>query len=246
MPEADASSSPARTVSTRDRSGTPPHTPDQPPAADAPRPEPGPRAEQGAGSAAHGQSPERGPSGSGEPSEGAGSSGGAGPSEPGGPGGLEGPSEPGGPREGGPREGGGPGEDHGPEREPGAGARPEQRIADGERADPDEPATTDGLPTAPEEQEADLRPSLTPRQARRLRIVLSAAVMLAVAVALILRLGSEPSVLTVGFYGIALVLSGTAIVLSRRGRTRVATAVLGVGFAVILGGEWLLGFPGGI
>ncbi|MBR7673042.1 hypothetical protein KDA82_08435, partial [Streptomyces daliensis] len=60
---------------------------------------------------------------------------------------------------------------------------------------------------------------LTPRQARRIRIVLSAAVMIAVAVALVIRLNSAPSVLTVGFYGIALILSGTAIVLSRRGRT---------------------------
>ncbi|WP_344564956.1 hypothetical protein [Streptomyces axinellae] len=90
------------------------------------------------------------------------------------------------------------------------------------------------------------RPSLTPRQARRVRIVLSAVVMLVVAVALVIRLGSAPSVLTVGFYGIALILSGTAIVLSRRGRTRVATAVLGLGFVLVLLGEWMLGFPGGV
>ncbi|NGO71520.1 hypothetical protein G5C65_24850 [Streptomyces sp. SB3404] len=90
-----------------------------------------------------------------------------------------------------------------------------------------------------------MRPGLTPRQARRVRIVLSGTVMLGVAVALALRLGSTPSVLTVGFYGMALTLCGTAIELSRRGRTRVATAVLGVGFAVLLSGEWLLGFPGG-
>ncbi|GAA2092825.1 hypothetical protein GCM10009801_59590 [Streptomyces albiaxialis] len=100
--------------------------------------------------------------------------------------------------------------------------------------------------SSPAQQVHEDRPGLTPRQARRIRIVLSATVMLVVAVALVIRLGSAPSVLTVGFYGIALTLSGTAIVLSRRGRTRVATAVLGLGFVLVLLGEWMLGFPGGM
>ncbi|KPC95323.1 hypothetical protein G3260_005834 [Streptomyces albus] len=86
---------------------------------------------------------------------------------------------------------------------------------------------------------------MTPRQARRIRIVVSTVVMLVVAAALAVRLRSAPSVLTVGFYGLALILSGTAIVLSRLGRTRVATAVLGLGFVLVLFGEWLLGFSGG-
>ncbi|GAB2817268.1 hypothetical protein GCM10027091_55750 [Streptomyces daliensis] len=64
--------------------------------------------------------------------------------------------------------------------------------------------------------------------------------MIAVAVALVIRLNSAPSVLTVGFYGIALILSGTAIVLSRRGRTRVATGVLALGFGAVLLAEKLL------
>ncbi|RCG15502.1 hypothetical protein DQ392_24510 [Streptomyces reniochalinae] len=81
---------------------------------------------------------------------------------------------------------------------------------------------------------------MTPRQARRIRIVLSTVVMLAVAVALAVRLGAAPSVLTVGFYGLALILSGTAIALSRRGRTRVATAVLVLGFVLVVFGEWLV------
>jgi hypothetical protein len=81
---------------------------------------------------------------------------------------------------------------------------------------------------------------LTPRQARRVRIIVSGVVMVAVAVALVVRLGSAPSVLTMGFYGIALILSGTAIVLSRRGRTRVATGVLALGFAAVALAEWLL------
>ncbi|OEV29935.1 hypothetical protein AN219_13775 [Streptomyces nanshensis] len=84
------------------------------------------------------------------------------------------------------------------------------------------------------------RTGLTPRQARRVRIIVSGVVMVAVAVALVIRLGSAPSVLTMGFYGIALILSGTAIVLSRRGRTRVATGVLVLGFAAVALAEWLL------
>ncbi|WP_314174228.1 hypothetical protein [Streptomyces winkii] len=86
----------------------------------------------------------------------------------------------------------------------------------------------------------DARPGLTPRQARRVRAIVSGIVMAAVAVALVVRLGSAPSVLTMGFYGIALILSGTAIALSRRGRTRVATGVLALGFAAVALAEWLL------
>lgn len=118
--------------------------------------------------------------------------------------------------------------------------------------EPNSTAPTDGSATPSDDVErldepdgdppaSDAPPRrLTPRQARRVRILLSAVVMLAVAVALAVRLGSAPSVLTVGFYGIALILSGAAIGLSRRGRTRVATGVLGLGFLLVLGGEWLL------
>ncbi|MFF3323773.1 hypothetical protein [Streptomyces sp. NPDC002889] len=88
--------------------------------------------------------------------------------------------------------------------------------------------------TSPERQ------GLTPRQARHVRIALSAAIMIAVAVTLVLRLGSTHSVLTLGFYGIALILSGSALVLSRVGRTRVASAVLGVGVAVAIVAEWAI------
>ncbi len=113
---------------------------------------------------------------------------------------------------------------------------------------PEGAARREGQPEARESGEPEgatvERPALTPRQARRIRIALSAVVMLAVAVALVVRLRSAPSVLTVGFYGLALILSGTAIVLSRRGRTRVATAVLGLGFVLVVFGEWLLGASG--
>ncbi|MGV9312329.1 hypothetical protein ACWDR0_09030 [Streptomyces sp. NPDC003691] len=79
---------------------------------------------------------------------------------------------------------------------------------------------------------------LTPRQARRVRIVLSTVIMIAVGTVLTLRLGSTHSVLTMGFYGVALIMSGSALVLSKAGRTRVATAVLGAGVALVLAAEW--------
>lgn len=99
----------------------------------------------------------------------------------------------------------------------------------------------DESPAEPSEEDAPAeRTGLTPRQARRVRAVVSGVVMAAVAVALVVRLGSAPSVLTAGFYGIALILSGTAIGLSQRGRTRVATGVLVLGFAAVALAEWLL------
>jgi hypothetical protein len=88
-------------------------------------------------------------------------------------------------------------------------------------------------------QEPDARTGMTPRQARRLRAVVSAVVMVAVAVTLVVRLEYGPSLVMVGLYGVALILCGTAIVLSRRGRTRVATAVLAAGFAVVVAAEVL-------
>lgn len=118
----------------------------------------------------------------------------------------------------------------------------EQAAVTGEQADAgEEPGAAQGDEGEPGEQaEPADRTGLTPRQARRARIVVSGIVMVAVAVALVVRLGSAPSVLTVGFYGIALILSGTAIGLSRRGRTRVATGVLVLGFAAVALAEWLL------
>lgn len=105
------------------------------------------------------------------------------------------------------------------------------------QAVPEQAAPDDELP---DEAGPAARTGLTPRQARRVRIVVSGVVMAAVAVALVVRLGSAPSVLTMGFYGVALILSGTAIVLSRRGRTRVATGVLVLGFGAVALAEWLL------
>ncbi|MBM7442944.1 hypothetical protein [Streptomyces sp. HB132] len=81
---------------------------------------------------------------------------------------------------------------------------------------------------------------LTPRQARRLRIVLSSAGMAAMAVVLALRIASRSSVLVVGVYGLALILCGVVIELSRNGRTRLGSWLLGVGLVAAVGADWLL------
>ncbi|EFE79025.1 hypothetical protein K7395_02675 [Streptomyces filamentosus] len=81
---------------------------------------------------------------------------------------------------------------------------------------------------------------LTPRQARRLRIVLSAVGMAAMAVVLALRIASRSSVLVVGVYGLALILCGVMIELSRNGRTRLASWLLGAGLLAAVGTDWLL------
>ncbi|MEU1487488.1 hypothetical protein [Streptomyces sp. NPDC005752] len=81
---------------------------------------------------------------------------------------------------------------------------------------------------------------LTPRQARRLRIVLSSAGMAAMAVVLALRIASRSSVLVVGVYGLALILCGVVIELSRNGRTRLGSWLLGIGLVAAVGADWLL------
>ncbi|GAA2659100.1 hypothetical protein GCM10010400_16480 [Streptomyces aculeolatus] len=85
-----------------------------------------------------------------------------------------------------------------------------------------------------EEADEPPPPRLTPRQARRVRALTSAGVMVAVGVAMVVRFRSGPSLLTFALYGGALILSGTAIMLSRAGRTRVAMAVLAAGFAFVV------------
>ncbi|MFI1223600.1 MULTISPECIES: hypothetical protein [unclassified Streptomyces] len=95
---------------------------------------------------------------------------------------------------------------------------------------------TDGL-DAPAGQDGK---RLTPRQARRLRIVLSSAGMAAMAIVLGLRIASRSSVLVVGVYGLALILCGVVIELSRNGRTRLASWLLGAGLLAAVGADWLL------
>uniref|UniRef100_A0AAU3GN81 Uncharacterized protein n=1 Tax=Streptomyces sp. NBC_01401 TaxID=2903854 RepID=A0AAU3GN81_9ACTN len=81
---------------------------------------------------------------------------------------------------------------------------------------------------------------LTPRQARRLRIVLSSVGMAVMAIVLALRIASRSSVLVVGVYGLALILCGVVIELSRNGRTRLGSWLLGAGLIAAVGADWLL------
>lgn len=84
------------------------------------------------------------------------------------------------------------------------------------------------------------RVNLTPRQARQVRIVLASVLMAAMAAVLVIRLASRTSVLVVGVYGAALILCGVVIELSRNGRTRLGTWLLGLGLATALAADWLL------
>ncbi|MCX4850438.1 hypothetical protein OHB19_34855 [Streptomyces sp. NBC_00893] len=92
--------------------------------------------------------------------------------------------------------------------------------------------------TGADEETGDRK--LTPRQARRLRVVLSSVGMAAMAVVLALRIASRSSVLVVGVYGLALILCGIVIELSRNGRTRLGSWLLAVGLVAAIGSDWLL------
>ncbi|MFE9725888.1 hypothetical protein ACFYQ5_20390 [Streptomyces sp. NPDC005794] len=106
---------------------------------------------------------------------------------------------------------------------------------EGDQEPGDSPET---IPVTPQPATQERR--LTPRQARRLRIVLSSAGMVAMAVVLALRIASRSSVLVVGVYGLALILCGVVIELSRNGRTRLGSWLLGVGLVAAVGADWLL------
>lgn len=84
------------------------------------------------------------------------------------------------------------------------------------------------------------RSGLTPRQARRLRIVAGSLGMAAMGVVLALRLADRASVLVVGVYGLALILCGIVVELGRLGRTRLGSWLLGTGLAAALAADWLL------
>ncbi|MFJ6805860.1 hypothetical protein ACIQRK_07420 [Streptomyces anulatus] len=109
-------------------------------------------------------------------------------------------------------------------------------------------AETDGVDGSGSEDRADDQDGkdsqdgerLTPRQARRLRIALSSVGMAAMALVLGLRIASRSSVLVVGVYGLALILCGVVIELSRNGRTRLASWLLGAGLLAAVGADWLL------
>lgn len=118
-------------------------------------------------------------------------------------------------------------------------AEVEADAADEARAEAYVEATDEAEAADEAEGEAEDR-RLTPRQARRLRIALSSVGMVAMAVVLGLRIASRSSVLVVGVYGLALILCGIVIELSRNGRTRLGSWLLAVGLVAAIGSDWLL------
>lgn len=94
-------------------------------------------------------------------------------------------------------------------------------------SDPDQPieTPTDGM---------------TPRQARALRVALASVLLVALGVLLAVRLAERTSVLVVGVYGLAMILCGVVIELSRNGRTRLGTWLLALCLLSALGADWLL------
>lgn len=114
-------------------------------------------------------------------------------------------------------------------------AASEESASDEEEEAADEGAFDDGAGA-----EATGERRLTPRQARRLRIALSSVGMAVMAVVLWMRIASRSSVLVVGVYGLALILCGVVMELSRNGRTRLASWLLGIGLLAAVGTDWLL------
>ncbi|MEE1755203.1 hypothetical protein [Streptomyces sp. SP18CS02] len=95
-------------------------------------------------------------------------------------------------------------------------------------------------PPAPVAAAEGARAGLSPRQARRLRVAVASVLLVGLAAVLVLRLASRTSVLVVGVYGLAMILCGVVIELSRHGRTRLGTWLLGAGLLAALAADWLL------
>ncbi|MFJ4904936.1 hypothetical protein ACIQCR_03455 [Streptomyces sp. NPDC093249] len=125
--------------------------------------------------------------------------------------------------------------------------RPEKRE---EAAGVHEPAREhmDDLRAGAAESDAEEEPEeapvpaagLTPKQARRLRVAVASVLLVATAVVLVIRLASRTSVLVVGVYGLAMILCGVVIELSRNGRTRLGTWLLVGGLLGALALDWLV------
>ncbi|MFD4230978.1 hypothetical protein [Streptomyces sp. NPDC058545] len=128
-----------------------------------------------------------------------------------------------------------------PAPDAGAAAEAKADAADEAKAEADVEAADEARAEAADEAEGEAEDRrLTPRQARRLRIALSSVGMVAMAVVLGLRIASRSSVLVVGVYGLALILCGIVIELSRNGRTRLGSWLLAVGLVAAIGSDWLL------
>ncbi|MFD8010557.1 hypothetical protein [Streptomyces sp. NPDC058955] len=90
------------------------------------------------------------------------------------------------------------------------------------------------------EEAADPVDGMTPKQARRLRVAAASVLLVVMGVVLVIRLASRTSVLVVGVYGLAMILCGIVIELSRNGRTRLGTWLLVGGLAAALAFDWLI------
>ena len=120
------------------------------------------------------------------------------------------------------------------------GRVPAPRKEAGARGEsPEEP--DDGEDIGDEEfaDEPEPRQGLTPREARRVRAITAAVFMVCIAVGLLVQLSGQTSLMTLALYGIGMVLSGIAIKLSYAGRTRVAMAVIVLGFGLVVAEQLL-------
>ncbi|MFF3152867.1 hypothetical protein [Streptomyces sp. NPDC057910] len=90
------------------------------------------------------------------------------------------------------------------------------------------------------EGEPEVRQGMAPWKARRVRMVAAGVLMAAMGVILVVRLATRSSVLVVGVYGLALILCGVVIELSRNGRTRLGSWLLVVGLAAAFGMDWFV------
>ncbi|MEV4426611.1 hypothetical protein AB0K23_14755 [Streptomyces sp. NPDC049602] len=127
---------------------------------------------------------------------------------------------------------------------------PETPEPSGESEDAEEPGETEESEGSEESEESEgseeTDPSeapasgLTPKQARRLRVAAASVLLVALAVVLVIRLASRTSVLVVGVYGLAMILCGIVIELSRNGRTRLGTWLLAGGLLTALALDWLV------
>ncbi|MFD4374547.1 hypothetical protein [Streptomyces sp. NPDC058486] len=106
----------------------------------------------------------------------------------------------------------------------------------------DEAAGEEGAEEDREDLEDQDHPvdGMSPKQARRLRVAAASVLLVVMGVVLVVRLASRTSVLVVGVYGLAMILCGIVIELSRNGRTRLGTWLLVGGLAAALAFDWLI------
>ncbi|MFE9533698.1 hypothetical protein [Streptomyces sp. NPDC006691] len=129
-----------------------------------------------------------------------------------------------------------------PSADPSGSRRPEQvgsaqlPQGTGDFADADADAADGGGDGA----EVEARRGMAPWMARRVRMVAAGVLMAAMGVILVVRLATRSSVLVVGVYGLALILCGVVIELSRNGRTRLGSWLLVVGLAAAFGMDWFV------